>query len=290
MADNSDEEHLDNPTNNQSENLSSEIIPALDTETIIQNPETENMEVHHHAHASHGKKTWKDYFWEFLMLFLAVFCGFLAEYQLEHTIEKKRENKFIHSLIEDLKIDTTSINNAITYNTRRIKGMDSLAKFIWSTKITKAEAKRLYYLKFKYTGGFKRGRVTFSKSTITQLKYSGNLRLIENQHVIDSISTYDIGIEFIERAADNTQNSVTDNFKAEYDIFNDKFFFENLDTEEYREQDFDLLTYDSKVLTAYASRITHQRVGMNAYTQYIRNQKQKAINLIQLLTKEYHLN
>jgi hypothetical protein len=26
------------------------------------------------------------------MLFLAVFCGFLAEYQLEHKIEKKEEN------------------------------------------------------------------------------------------------------------------------------------------------------------------------------------------------------
>lgn len=39
----------------------------------------DNMEVHHHTHPSHGKKTWKEYFWEFLMLFLAVFCGFLAE-------------------------------------------------------------------------------------------------------------------------------------------------------------------------------------------------------------------
>jgi hypothetical protein len=31
------------------------------------------MEVHAHSH-SHGKKNWKAYFWEFLMLFLAVFC------------------------------------------------------------------------------------------------------------------------------------------------------------------------------------------------------------------------
>jgi hypothetical protein len=45
------------------------------------------MEVHAHSH-SHGKKSWRSYFWEFLMLFLAVFCGFLAEYQLEHKIEK----------------------------------------------------------------------------------------------------------------------------------------------------------------------------------------------------------
>ena len=58
------------------------------------------MEVHHHSHLASGEthtssppagragKKWTHYFWEFLMLFLAVFCGFLAEYQLEHTIEK----------------------------------------------------------------------------------------------------------------------------------------------------------------------------------------------------------
>ena len=34
MADNTDEEHLDNPTNTQSENSSDEIIPTKDTETI----------------------------------------------------------------------------------------------------------------------------------------------------------------------------------------------------------------------------------------------------------------
>jgi hypothetical protein len=35
------------------------------------------MEVHHHAHTA--RKKWTHYFWEFLMLFVAVFCGFLAE-------------------------------------------------------------------------------------------------------------------------------------------------------------------------------------------------------------------
>ena len=46
------------------------------------------MEVHHHSHTP-GKK-WAHYFWEFLMLFLAVFCGFLAENFREHQVEKKK--------------------------------------------------------------------------------------------------------------------------------------------------------------------------------------------------------
>src|SRR5215212_6717279 len=61
------------------------------------------MEVHAHTHTS--RKKWTHYFWEFLMLFLAVFCGFLAEYQLEHKIEKERERQFMASMIEDLKSD-----------------------------------------------------------------------------------------------------------------------------------------------------------------------------------------
>ena len=42
------------------------------------------MEVHAHTHTE--KKKFTHYLWEFLMLFLAVFCGFLAENFREHKI------------------------------------------------------------------------------------------------------------------------------------------------------------------------------------------------------------
>lgn len=73
----------DGKTGSPEENISSENKSAI----IHPKSDTEEMEVHHHTHHEHGKRNWKSYFWEFLMLFLAVFCGFLAEYQLEHTIE-----------------------------------------------------------------------------------------------------------------------------------------------------------------------------------------------------------
>jgi len=82
------------------------------------------MEVHHHpiAIGSHSpRKKWTHYFWEFLMLFLAVFCGFLAEYKLEHTIERNREKQFITTLIEDLKSDTAQLTEVIPYKKRKEK-------------------------------------------------------------------------------------------------------------------------------------------------------------------------
>src|SRR5882724_522556 len=51
---------------------------------------TTNMETHaHHLHHAPGKKIWH-YFYEFLMLFLAVFSGFLAENWREHYVEHER--------------------------------------------------------------------------------------------------------------------------------------------------------------------------------------------------------
>jgi hypothetical protein len=58
------------------------------------------MEVHHHAHTA--RKKWNHYFWEFLMLFLAVFCGFLAENWREHYIEKLRVKEYAGALVYDL--------------------------------------------------------------------------------------------------------------------------------------------------------------------------------------------
>src|SRR5436190_22961016 len=85
----------------------------------------DKMEVHNHAHAAHGKKTWKEYFWEFLMLFLAVFCGFMAENIREHSIEKKRANELAQSMLEDLKKDTAALHTSITFSYKKLAACDS---------------------------------------------------------------------------------------------------------------------------------------------------------------------
>jgi len=83
------------------------------------------MEVHHHGHV-HETKKWKEYLFQFFMLFLAVFCGFLAEYQLEHMIEKDRERQFISSLVYDLKDDQATLEKQIDSQKRLIDKLDSL--------------------------------------------------------------------------------------------------------------------------------------------------------------------
>ena len=54
------------------------------------------MEVHHHPHvenlpAGQAGKKFKEYFLEFLMVFLAVTLGFFAEGLREHIADKERK-------------------------------------------------------------------------------------------------------------------------------------------------------------------------------------------------------
>src|SRR5271170_4298585 len=105
---------------------SSMVNKELESEIIHQKPEIENMEVHYHPDLHHKPKPWKEYFLEFLMIFLAVTLGFFAESLREHLTDKEKEKEYISSLINNLEQDTTNLNSAIRDNEKKSKGLDSL--------------------------------------------------------------------------------------------------------------------------------------------------------------------
>ena len=149
------------------------------------------MEVHAHSHTadpdSHrGRKKWTHYFWEFLMLFLAVFCGFLAEYKLEQTIERHREKEYMVSLYQDLKTDTLNLNNLLKGKIEEIANYDSVfdifksKRYLQETSSVYFFGRKLISLKLFYS----------TDGTITQLVNAGGLRLIRSRTVVDSIQSY----------------------------------------------------------------------------------------------------
>src|SRR5215831_17502525 len=71
------------------------------------------MEVHHHTHTERKKFT--HYIWEFLMLFLAVFCGFLAENLREGLINKEKAHHYMENMVADLKADVTAFDTSTYY-------------------------------------------------------------------------------------------------------------------------------------------------------------------------------
>ena len=285
MAENTGEEHLDNPINIQTVNVSNEIIPPTDTVTITSNQENENMEVHHHAHHK-GKKNWKSYFWEFSMLFLAVFCGFLAEWQLEHVIENSREKEFINSMIEDAQIDTANINKVVKENKIRLLYVDSLISVCFNYKNQKTNEYEIYKL-------FRKVITTASvvkptERTLIQLTNSGGMRLIRNKAAADIIIFYDEVEEEVKFQQENVDKLAYDYITASYELFNFKYF--NPGAYVGVSPDAKLLSHDNIKLTEFGNRLVNYGGTFTNCNFKLEKMKENAVKLITTLRKEYHLS
>ncbi|SDD33981.1 hypothetical protein, partial [Williamwhitmania taraxaci] len=189
MAENADtgDKTLENSTNHESEKIPDKKIPIVESVNFTTKQETENMETHaHHLHNAPGSG-WKHYFFEFLMLFLAVFCGFLAENWREELKEHKREKEFIYSIVEDIKSDTLQSNRTLLQLKRLRTGIDSVLILLSSPEIV-YNSNKAYSLWTKNLGL----EVFVSNDrTIQQLLSSGELRLIRNKTVSDRIMIYE---------------------------------------------------------------------------------------------------
>ena len=86
------------------------------------------MEVHHHPNVE--KKNLKEYFLEFLMIFLAVTMGFFAEQIRENFTERNKEKEYMGSFVKDLKMDTAMLNAGFPRKEGRIKAIDSVFVFL----------------------------------------------------------------------------------------------------------------------------------------------------------------
>jgi hypothetical protein len=145
------------------------------------------MEVHHHPHLPHGeKKKFKDFFLEFLMIFLAVTLGFFAESLREHLVNYDKEREYMHSMLQDLKKDTTEIKHTIAFQQLIYRKIDS-ALNIPVEKLKNIEIQDTFYHYFVFPYSW---IATFNRvdNTITQLKNAGGFSLINNKIVKDSIT------------------------------------------------------------------------------------------------------
>lgn len=149
------------------------------------------MEVHRHSHTARKNGTY--YVWEFFMLFLAVFCGFLAEWQLERTIEHQREKQFIRSLVEDLKRDTSQVRSYMRYIGIVLNYCDSVQHCVGNSDIFKNS--NSFYNYARELARFTRYYPT--DRTIQQLKNAGYMRLIRNWKVSNAITDYDRKTKFL---------------------------------------------------------------------------------------------
>lgn len=235
------------------------------------------MEVHHHGHQE-GKKTWKSYIWEFLMLFFAVFCGFLAEWRLEVMIENHREEEYIHSIVEDISADVKQTENLQIDLKNRITVLDSLLKEITSKEINgnSNKANGLWLSTIGFPDFVQNDR------TIQQLKSSGSLRIIRSKKVSDKIMEYDQTVRLL-YITQNNMNSIASN-NTLYGQFFDLIKIKNQSTENIP------LTKNGKQLLneVYSNRFFWKKnlVGLQQRL-IVLNKKGKEVS--EIIKEEYHI-
>ena len=243
------------------------------------------MEVHAHSHTA--RKKWTHYFWEFLMLFLAVFCGFLAEYQLEHKIEKDREKQYMITMIEDLKSDSAMLELNIRQRTSRIEMMDLLIPLLNAPE-RDLKGNDIYFFARRIsppTNMFPNDR------TIQQLKSSGNLRLIRSKNISNEIMAYD---QMVRQALFELDDEVV--IRAEYrqqasKVFKTTVFHEMLATDTIAKPTGSptLFTTNPELLNELIGKIQYFKKVHQAQLITSRKLLKKAKELSDFIKKEYHL-
>ncbi|TAL42911.1 MAG: hypothetical protein EPN92_10965 [Chitinophagaceae bacterium] len=185
------------------------------------------MEVHAHPHTL--RKKWTHYLWEFLMLFLAVFCGFLAEYQLEHKIEKDRAKELAISFYNELKRDSATIQTVQMNRLKRDSALSYLKKYFRDSSITNCS--KAFSVNFSY------GFIVFSPylfepkdAILVQLKNSGSLRYFKNLELQNLTADLSEAITNI-RTRNEFESRFFDMYLMPYLIkHNDIEFYDNVNT------------------------------------------------------------
>ncbi|HEY2726171.1 MAG TPA: hypothetical protein VGI61_03285 [Parafilimonas sp.] len=247
------------------------------------------MEVHHHPHVE--KKNFKEYFREFIMIFLAVTLGFFAESLREFIVEHGKEKHYVRSLIADLKKDTAAISLAYPAQKLFIKNMSNVLK-IPIDKISDIPTQDTFYRNFVNLYASYWVFVPYS-STITQLN-NGGFSVFHDQDVIDSINALNSYYESLvklnadaylksnEKTADLATQLIRLPVIPASDV--DSTFGHIPDNTEV------FIQYNKPLLEQLYSNIRYQKGALLYYMGVEKEYAKQITQLIKFLQKKYHMH
>ena len=243
------------------------------------------MELHHHGHV-HEKKKWKEYVFQFLMLFLAVFCGFLAEYQLEHKIEKDRAKEYASLLIEDLKSDSVYIDQLLFQENFKIEQADSLLSLLNSDKFLTENYKLVYH--FNHVGTLIDFKPAFPVN-FEQMKNSGSLRYLGNKKLVSQLSFLNRQMEITAEVYFGHNQFLVQQLRPfsiqhlntqQYDIFSRKVLVPNPEIFDWDKKEARLLANKVNLVKTY---------DLFFLNRFLKSCKEKIKEVSDLIKNEYHL-
>jgi len=162
------------------------------------------MEVHHPPHVE--KKGFKEYFLEFLMIFLAVSLGFFAENVREHFDEEETTKEYLEDFRQELQQNKDLYRRYDSLFARKIPATDSLTKIF----INKKENDDLSTTAHLINSTRQVFVSTISKAAYDQMVNSGGLKYIHNAAFRDSLTIYEAGIHDFEK-----YNEIVDDYRSD---------------------------------------------------------------------------
>jgi hypothetical protein len=256
-----------------------ETIPSSEKTTLETESQNKNMEVHAHSHTP--RKKWSHYFWEFLMLFFAVFCGFLAEYKLEHTIENQKEETLMRSLTEDLRADEITLANYITWRTEVNRDFDSVLLLL-----SKPDAENNAYLIYQKSKAsvLRFGLPDIHEGTIQQLKNAGGLRLVRKKDVLNEINEHYLNITRMKSIYEVEVLLRITLSEAMGEVLDAKLLID----EHTPPDSFRLATTDKAKINCYMNSLLAAKQTNQRLISRLESTKVSSMKLTQLVEKEYH--
>ena len=243
------------------------------------------MEVHAHSHTL--RKKWTHYLFEFFMLFLAVFCGFLAEYQLEHKIERDREEVYLKNLFEDLEDDVNHFNEYDSISFKYFSNIDSLMMLMKSPDRDK-HLNRIYFLERAATMNVK-NFLSYNSRTFEQMKHSGLLRLIRNQQVADSISAYYFSLQAIDLQNNIIKDRITEYMYGAGKVFDAQVLFQIFKTKQEPNIDsLKLITNNEQEINMFLTNAQYYYGARKLQQEACKERGKRAQRILELMRKEYH--
>jgi hypothetical protein len=249
------------------------------------------MEVHHHPHVK--EKKFKEYFLEFLMIFLAVTLGFFAENLREYIKDNNEITEDIKSVLMDLESDVMHFDVALEGNTYSYTVSDSLVNLL-HTDISNTS--KIYLYARAATGNI--NYFYTNSKTFDQMKADGILKLIRPRNLLDSLGLYYVTFQLLSKQDDYIRLKNDAVCKDNYLLF-DPYVFSQMKVGYNRYNQSHTVVQQSLGHPALLSsdRKTISEVALNYY--YLEaaekfdciaaeRQKKLAERLIALIKEEYH--
>lgn len=141
-------------------------------------------------------KRWRKYFFEFILIFLAVFLGFLADNIREEYFERQQAVELARSFYEELKNDSIAATLRVEGRIKKEKAIEYMVTFFRDSSLTTSSKDLAVNFLWATTV---RTPVIFTPRTVVleQLKSSGSIRYFKSNELQKLVGDLSIAIDYI---------------------------------------------------------------------------------------------